>query len=145
MEKQVRQILFSCTLNAIRSVMAEALFNRMAPKGWRSVSCGVIAGPADGFTFAVMEERKISIDMHRQPKIFSDFDSSQIDYAVSLSVEAQYHLEQWDRLVPQEHWTIKELFLSDENREIQLKNYRLIRDEINTHVCELVKRIGNNT
>ena len=145
MEKQVRQILFSCTLNAIRSVMAEALFNRMAPKGWRGVSCGVIAGPADGFTFAVMEEQKISIDMHRQPKIFSDFDSSQIDYAVSLSVEAQYHLEQWDRLVPQEHWTIEELFLVDENREIQLKNYRLIRDEINTHVCELVKRIGNNT
>ena len=58
---------------------------------------------------------------------------------------SQNHLEQWDSLVPQEHWTIKELFLADENREIQLKNYRLIRDEINTHVCELVKRIGNNT
>ena len=59
MEKQVKQVLFSCTLNAIRSVMAEAIFNKIAPENWKSVSCGVIAGPPDGFTFAVMEEKGI--------------------------------------------------------------------------------------
>ena len=141
----MKQILFSCTLNAIRSVMAEAFFNRMAPAGWRSVSCGVMAGPTDGFTLAVMEEQQILIDLHRQSKIFSDFEFNQIDYAVSLSVEAQYHLDKCYKSVPQEHWLVKEPFPADENREVQLRHYRLIRNEINTHVRELVKRISNNT
>ena len=141
----MRQILFSCTLNVVRSVMAEAFFNKMAPDGWQSVSCGVIAGPTDGFTLAVMEEKKIYIDLHRQPKIFSDFDANQIDYAVSLSVEARFHLDNWNNKVPQEHWLVKEPFSTDKNREVQLGHYRLIRDEISKHVCELVQRIGNNT
>ena len=141
----MRQILFSCTLNVVRSVMAEAFFNKMAPDGWQSVSCGVIAGPTDGFTLAVMEEKEISIDLNRQSKIFSDFDSNQIDYAISLSVEARHHLDNWDNKVPQEHWLVKEPFTTDENREVQLSHYRLIRDEISTNVCELVHRISNNT
>ena len=145
MKKQAGQILFSCTLNVVRSVMAEAFFNRMAPDGWRGVSCGVIAGPTDGFTAAVMEEKEISIDMDRQSKIFSDFDANQIDYAISLSVEARYHLDNWDNSVPQEHWLVKEPFSSDESREVQLIHYRRIRDEISKHVYELVKRIVNNT
>ena len=145
MEKQVKQVLFSCTLNAIRSVMAEAIFNRNAPDSWKSVSCGVIAGPPDGFTFAVMEEKGISLDLNRQPKLFADFNVGDIDYAVSLSIEAKFHLNKWSELVPHEHWQVKEPFSADENREAQLKHYRLIRDEISTHVIELIKRLTNNT
>ena len=110
MEKQVKQVLFSCTLNAIRSVMAEAIFNKIAPESWKSVSCGVIAGPPDGFTFAVMEEKGISLDLNRQAKLFADFNAGDIDYAVSLSIEAKYHLDKWGELVPHEHWHIKEPF-----------------------------------
>jgi len=145
MEKQVKQVLFSCTLNAIRSVMAEAIFNKIAPKSWKSVSCGVIAGPPDGFTFAVMEEKGISLDLNRQAKLFADFNAGDIDYAVSLSIEAKYHLDKWSELVPHENWYIKEPFSADENREAQLKHYRLIRDEISTHVIELIKRLTNYT
>ena len=145
MEKQVKQVLFSCTLNAIRSVMAEAIFNKIAPESWKSVSCGVIAGPPDGFTFAVMEEKGISLDLNRQPKLFSDFNIGDIDYAVSLSIEAKYHLDKWGELVPHEHWYIKEPFSADENRETQLKHYRRIHDEISTYVIELIKRITDNT
>ena len=145
MEKQVKQVLFSCTLNAIRSVMAEALFNKIAPESLKSVSCGFIAGPPDGFTFAVMEEKGISLDLNRQPKLFADFNVGDIDYAVSLSIEAKYHLDKWSELVPHEHWYIKEPFSIDENREAQLRHYRLIRDEISTYVTKLIKRITDNT
>ena len=145
MEKQVKQVLFSCTLNAIRSVIAEAIFNKIAPENWNSVSCGVIAGPPDGFTFAVMEEKGILLDLNRQPKLFADFNAGQIDYAVSLSIEAKYHVKKWSELVPHEHWQVKEPFSVDENREVQLQHYRLIRDEISTNVIELIKRITNNT
>ena len=145
MEKQVKQVLFSCTLNAIRSVMAEAIFNKIAPESWKSVSCGVIAGPPDGFTFTVMEEKGISLDLNRQARLFADFNAGDIDYAVSLSIEAKYHLDKWSELVPHENWYIKEPFSADENREAQLKHYRLIRDEISTHVIELITRLTKNT
>ena len=90
-------------------------------------------------------KRGISLDLNRQPKLFADFNAGDIDYAVSLSIEAKYHLDKWSELVPHEHWLIKEPFSADENREAQLKHYRLIRDEISTHVIELIKRITDNT
>ena len=125
--------------------MAEAFFNQQAPQGWQAVSCGVIAGPADGFTFSVMEEKGIPISLDRQSKLFTDFNIDNIDYAVSLSVEAQFHLDSWVINIPHEHWKVKEPFSADENREVQLAHYRLIRDEISTQVGELVTRITNNT
>jgi protein-tyrosine-phosphatase len=145
MEKPARQILFSCTLNAIRSVMAEGFFNKIAPEGWHAGSCGVIAGPADGFTLAVMEEAGIALDLNRQSKLFTDYILDEIDYAVSLSLEAQFHLDSWIMNIPREHWKVKEPFSADENRDVQLAHYRLIRDEISTKVGELVTRITNNT
>jgi protein-tyrosine-phosphatase len=145
MEKPARQILFSCTLNAIRSVMAEGFFNKIAPEGWHAGSCGVIAGPADGFTFAVMEEEGIALDLNRQSKLFTDYILDEIDYAVSLSLEAQFHLDSWKMNIPHEHWKVKEPFSADENREVQLVHYRLIRDEISVQVDELVTRITNYT
>ena len=145
MQKPTKQILFSCTLNAIRSVMAEGFFNRIAPEGWYAGSCGVIAGPADGFTFAVMEEAGIALDVNRQSKLFTDYNVDEIDYAVSLSIEAQFHLDSWVMDIPHEHWSVKEPFSADENREVQLDHYRLIRDEISTHIGELVTRITDNT
>ena len=145
MKKPAKQILFSCTLNAIRSVMAEGFFNQSAPDGWQAVSCGVIAGPADGFTYSVMEETGISLALDRQSKLFTDFNIDDIDYAVSLSVEAQFHLNSWVMNVPHEHWKVKEPFSADGNREVQLVHYRLIRDEISTQVSELFARISDNT
>ena len=145
MEKPAKQILFSCTLNSIRSVMAEGFFNRIAPEGWHARSCGVIAGPADGFTFAVMEEAGIALDVNRQSKLFTDYILDEMDYAVSLSLEAQFHLDSCMMNIPHEHWKVKEPFSADENREVQLAHYRLIRDEISTQVGELITRITDNT
>lgn len=145
MNKPAKQILFSCTLNAIRSVMAEGFFNRIAPEGWYAGSCGVIAGPSDGFTFAVMEEAGIVLDLNRQSKLFTDYNLDDIDYAVSLSLEAQFHFDSLLMDIPKEHWTVKEPFSAVENREVQLSHYRLIRDEISTYVGELVTRITDNT
>lgn len=39
-------VLFVCVENTFRSVLAEALFNAIAPPGWRAESAGVQAAPA---------------------------------------------------------------------------------------------------
>ena len=38
-------VLFVCVENTFRSVLAEALFNRVAPPGWSAESAGVQAAP----------------------------------------------------------------------------------------------------
>ncbi len=51
-------VLFVCVENSFRSVMAEALFNAIAPRGWRAHSAGVDAGgkSINPLAFSLMEE-----------------------------------------------------------------------------------------
>jgi arsenate reductase len=54
----VPSILFVCVENSFRSVIAEALFNAIAPPGWRAHSAGVDATgkTVNPLAFSLMEE-----------------------------------------------------------------------------------------
>lgn len=41
LSSRMRMVLFVCVENTFRSVLAEALFNTQAPRGWRAESAGV--------------------------------------------------------------------------------------------------------
>ncbi len=60
-----RIVLFVCVENAGRSLMAEALFHRDAPAGWRAVSAGTrpAAGP-NPRTAAMLEEIGLGMPHH---------------------------------------------------------------------------------
>lgn len=66
--EKARRVLFVCTGNTCRSPMAEALFNHLAPKGWRGASAGIYAQAgqmATAHAIEVMRRRDIEIAGHR--------------------------------------------------------------------------------
>lgn len=54
-------VLFLCTGNACRSILAEAVFNHLAPVGWRAMSAGSQpAGQVHPRSLALLEQAGIS-------------------------------------------------------------------------------------
>jgi arsenate reductase len=64
--KSMRRVLFVCVHNAGRSVMAEALFNRLAGEEAEAVSAGTIpGGPPHPVVVEAMGEVGIDVSAHR--------------------------------------------------------------------------------
>jgi arsenate reductase (thioredoxin) len=66
-----RIVLFVCVENACRSLMAEAMFNRNAPAGWRATSAGTSpAGAPNPRTAPMLEEIGLAVPDH-PPRILT--------------------------------------------------------------------------
>ena len=80
-------VLFCCTLNALRSPMAEGLFKLLYNRRIFVDSVGVRAGELDPFAVTVMDEIGIDISRHRS-KSFDNLEDTSFDLIISLSPEA---------------------------------------------------------
>lgn len=59
----MQTILFLCTGNSCRSVMSEAVFNHLAPEGWRAISAGSQpAGQLNPRAVALLQRKGISTE-----------------------------------------------------------------------------------
>ncbi len=128
-------ILFACTMNAVRSPMAEGLMKRFFANAVYVDSVGVRAGELDGFAVAVMEEIGIDISGHR-PKTFDDLEDSSFDLIVSLSPEAQHSAVEMTRTMAcdVEYWATFDATAQHGNREAVLDAYRGVRDALEKRI-----------
>lgn len=133
MGKSVRPVLFVCTLNAVRSVMAEAIFKNHT--GVIAQSCGVMAGPPSGFTSVVLSEIGLDVSDH-SAQDFADLRPEDFGIVITMSLEARNEIENWaagrlvDKQLVHEHWNIGDPDGHYGSRETQLEGYRTVRDEI---------------
>ena len=82
-------ILFACSMNAVRSPMAEGLMKHYFGNHVYVDSVGVRGEEVDPFAVTVMAEIGIDISKHK-PKLFDELEDSSFDIVVSLSHEAQH-------------------------------------------------------
>ena len=88
-ETKAVNILFACTQNAVRSVIAKGLLQQKhASNIGQIASCGVIAGVPDGFAMAVMLEIDIDITDH-EPVAFDSFSAADFQFVISFSHDAE--------------------------------------------------------
>ena len=122
-------VLFCCTMNALRSPMAEAMLKHLHGRRIYVDSAGLRSGPVDEFAVAVMEEIGMDISKHR-PKTFEQLEDGSFDLIVSLSPEAQHHAVEMTRTMAcdVEFWNTFDPSIAEGSREIRLDAYRQVRD-----------------
>ena len=134
-------VLFACSLNAIRSPMAEGLARHFYGHRVYVASCGVRAGEPDPFAIAVMDELGIDLARHR-PQSFEDLSDDSFDLIVSLSPEAHHWAVELTRTMAleAEYWPTIDPSLTEGSREQKLEAYRGVRDDLRQR---LLARFGS--
>ncbi|MGB2142304.1 MAG: low molecular weight phosphatase family protein [Candidatus Puniceispirillaceae bacterium] len=130
-ETKAVNILFTCTQNAVRSVIAKGLLQQKHTSNIGQIaSCGVIAGVPDGFAMAVMSEIDIDITDH-EPVAFDSFSAADFQFVISFSHDAEHVVTQWASPdTTTLFWEVQAPVLSESSREDTLASYRALRDDI---------------
>ena len=128
---QPSNILFACTLNAVRSPMAAALMRHLAGEGIYVESAGVKAGALDPLAVEAMEEIGLKIGQHR-PRCFEDLEDGSFDLVITLSPEAQHKAVELTRTAATEveYWPTIDPTAVEGSREQRLAAYRAVRDQL---------------
>ena len=125
-------VLFACTMNSVRSPMAEGILKFLHGTRIYVDSTGVRASEIDGFAVAVMDEIGIDIAGHK-PKAFEALEDSYFDLIISLSPEAQHRAIEMTRVmaVEIEFWNpFDPTVVETDDRELRLEAYRQVRDHL---------------
>ena len=125
-------VLFACTMNSVRSPMAESIMKYLHGHQVFVDSVGVRSGDIDGYAVAVMDEIGIDLGRHHS-KTFDDLEDDYFDLVIPLSPEAQHRAVEMTRVmaVDIEFWnTFDPSIIESENREVKLDAYRKVRDEL---------------
>lgn len=125
-------VLFACTMNSVRSPMAEGILKFLHGTRIYVDSVGVRSAEVDGFAVMAMDEIGIDITGHRA-KTFDDLEDSYYDLIIPLSPEAQHRAVEMTRVmaVDIEFWhTFDPSVIESDNREQRLDAYRQVRDQL---------------
>ena len=125
-------VLFACTLNSIRSPMAEGILKFLHGDRIYIDSVGVRDREIDGFCITVMDEIGIDMSQHNG-KTFDDLEDSYFDLVIPLSPEAQHKAVEMTRVMAceVEFWnTFDPSIIESDDREIMLDAYRTVRDQL---------------
>jgi protein-tyrosine-phosphatase len=131
-----RSILFACTLNAVRSPMAEGLARAILGQKIYVDSAGLATASLDSFAVAAMAEIGIDIADHNTQG-FDDIAVDEFDMIVALSPEAREKAEILTRhsSVTIEYWpTDDPTAESGGSRESRLAAYRNVRDTLRQRI-----------
>lgn len=130
-----QSVLFACTLNTVRSPMAEALGRHYFGREIYFASAGLKRGEPDGFAIAAMEEIGVDLTRHK-PHTFEDLEDSNFDVIVSLSPEAHHRALEFTRTMAVEavYWPTPDATAAQGSREQMLDAYRDVRDRLTARI-----------
>jgi len=134
-------ILFACTMNSVRSPIAEGLLKHLLGNAIYVDSVGVRFGAIDGFAIEVMDEIGIDISKHKA-KTFDNLEDRSFDIVISLSLEAQHRAIEITQGMACDavFWNTFDPTFIEGNREIRLASYRQVRDQLLDKIKKILPR-----
>ncbi|MDX2224244.1 MAG: arsenate reductase ArsC [Rhodospirillaceae bacterium] len=134
-------VLFCCTMNEVRSPMAEGIMKRFHGRRVFVDSAGVHQGKLDPMMVEVMAE--IGVDMSRhKPKTLDNLTDDSFDVAIALSPPAKDKAAEATRYMHCDLrlWTTDDPTLVEGNRDARLAAYREVRNALQRRILELFPR-----
>ena len=130
-------VLFACTMNSIRSPMAEAILKHLHGRRVYVDSVGVRAGEIDPMAVEVLDEIGIDAQRHK-PKKFDQLEDGYFDLIITLSPEAQHRAVEMTRTMAcdVEFWNTFDPQIVEGTRDQRLDAYRMVRDQILRRIKE---------
>jgi protein-tyrosine-phosphatase len=134
-----QSILFACSENAVRSVMAENMAKRLVGRSVYIQSAGVRPGEHDPFVDAVMDELGLDTTRHR-PRRFEDLEDDNFDMIVTLSPEAHHRALDYTRALAVDvaYWPTIDPTGVDGSRDQRLDAYRATREGLQRRLKALL-------
>jgi protein-tyrosine-phosphatase len=128
-------VLFACSLNSVRSPMAEGLLKHLLGHRVYVDSVGVRVAEINPFAVSVMEEIGIDLSKHR-PKAFDGLEDTSYDLIITLSPEAQHQAVELTRTMAceVEYWPTFDPTIVEGSRETCLTAYREVREGLQRHI-----------
>ncbi len=130
-------VLFACSLNSIRSPMAEGLLKDLHRNRIYVDSCGVRQSEVNPFAIAVMAELDIDVSRHRS-KTFDRLEDTSYDLVITLSPEAHHRALELTRTMAcdVEYWPTFDPTVTEGSRAAVLDAYREVRDHLRRRILE---------
>ena len=124
-------VLFACTMNSVRSAMAEGILKKIHGDRIYVDSVGKLVGETNGYMIQVMDEIGIDLSSHR-PKTFESLDDTSFDLIISLSPEDQHAAVELTRRMSCDlvYWPTYNPDSIRGRREARLIGFRQIRDDL---------------
>jgi protein-tyrosine-phosphatase len=136
-----QSVLFACTLNTVRSPMAEAIARHYFGREIYFASAGLKRGELDPFAIAAMEEIGVDLTRHK-PHTFEDLEDSNFDLVVTLSPEAHHKALELTRSMAVDvvYWPTPDATAAQGSRDAILDAYRDVRERLTARIKELLGR-----
>ncbi|MEQ8829198.1 MAG: arsenate reductase ArsC [Alphaproteobacteria bacterium] len=130
-------VMFCCTMNSIRSPMAEGIMKSLFGTKIYVDSVGAREGELDGLMVEVMAEIGIDMSKHHA-KTFDQLEDTFFDLIVALSPEAQHHAVELTRTMACDvvFWNTFDPSIIEGSREQRLDAYRQVRDQIRQRIMK---------
>ena len=130
-------VLFACSMNAVRSPMAEAIARHLFGHEVYIASAGVRSGELDPFAVKAIEEIGLDISKHK-PHTFEDLEDSNFDLVITLAPEAHHKALDMTRTMAMdvEYWPTPDPQLASGSRDQIMESYRAVRDGLMRRIKE---------
>ncbi len=135
----LQAVLFVCSMNAVRSPMAEGLTRMRYGRTLYVDSAGLAKSDRDGFALAVLREQGIDFEGD-EPHTLDEIDCEAFDLVVALSSEAHARAKELLRATSVEllYWPIEDATQVTGTREQRIEAYRRVRDLMDRQIRDVI-------